>query len=75
MSMPSTLPPPSSASSKRIVFGWELGKEKNGQHIEGTRIAFRSASDTWAWAHDLAMKKIDITFVPYCCSFGVAGLF
>ena len=63
MSMPSTSLPPSSASSKRNTLGWELGNKKKGWHTTGTWVAFRSASDTWAWAHDLAMKRIDKPFV------------
>jgi len=63
MSMPSTSLPPSSASSKRIVWAGSWETKKMVGTFEGTWVAFRSASDTWAWAHDLAMKRIDKPFV------------
>ena len=40
MSMLSTLLPPSSASSKRIVFGWELGNQKKVGTSKGHGLHF-----------------------------------
>lgn len=47
MSMRSTLPPPSSASSKRILAIGVWGIKKT-VGTEGIWVAFRMASDTWA---------------------------
>jgi hypothetical protein len=34
------------------------GESKKVRHIEGTWVAFRSASDTWAWALDWQWKEL-----------------
>ena len=62
MSMPSTSLPLSWLLSKFIGCGWRdreagsLGREKD--------LHFQLASDTWLWAHDSAMERIDHFTLP-----------